>query len=349
MSSKLYNDKGYVNIPWIRSLGLPLNFIWGGRATGKTFGALEDVRKNEIPFMFLRRTQAQIDLINKPEFNPYKSVCRLHTDWDVGTSPITKYNSGFYNMKLDGERSVPEGTPIGYTGAVSTFANLRGFDASDVEIVIYDEFIPERHERPLKHEAEAFLNALETIGRNRELNGGKPLQALCLANANNLANPLFIYLGLVRKATDMERKGQEVCIMRERGIGMFNLCNSPISGAKRDTTLYRITSGSEFETMAIDNKFTDERGRIRSAPLREYRPLVAIGEICVYEHKSDGDMYISGHISGSPQTFTTGSSDLQRVRKLYGYLWQQYLFNAIEFEDIECEILFKEYFTGGVK
>ena len=45
--------------------------------------------------------------------------------------------------------------------ALSTVSNLRGFDMSDCTLLIYDEFIPEPHERPLKNEAAALFNAYE--------------------------------------------------------------------------------------------------------------------------------------------------------------------------------------------
>jgi hypothetical protein len=41
--------------------------------------------------------------------------------------------------------------PIGYTCALSTLSNMRGFDASDIQLLICDEFIPEKHERLLKN------------------------------------------------------------------------------------------------------------------------------------------------------------------------------------------------------
>ena len=93
--------------------------------------------------------------------------------------------------------------------ALSTISNVRGFDATDRDVLIYDEFIPERHERPIKDEATAFFNAIETIQRNRELEGKDPLTVLCLANANELANPLFIELKLVKRAMALIRKGIE--------------------------------------------------------------------------------------------------------------------------------------------
>ena len=118
---------------------------------------------------------------------------------------------------------------LGYTAALSTISNMRGFDASDVEMLIYDEFIPEKHERTLKHEATAFLNAYETINRNREMQGKKPLQVLALANAMDLANPIFLELGIVNNIERMLDKGRSnIYLDRDRGLLVAICSNSPI-------------------------------------------------------------------------------------------------------------------------
>ena len=101
---------------------------------------------------------------------------------------------------------VEEKTLHGYTSALSTFSNLRGFDGSNIKILLYDEFIPERHERLIKNEADAFFNVYETINRNRELQGGPPLIALCLSNSNSLASPIFTALNLVKTLERMHNK-----------------------------------------------------------------------------------------------------------------------------------------------
>ena len=144
----------------------------------------------------MRRTQAQADLINKSDFSPFKPVCD-DKHIEITTAPVSKYNAKF----------IKDEVVIGYTCALSTIANMRGFDASDVKLLIYDEFIPERHERPIKSEGSAFLNAYETMNRNRELKGKRPLTVLCLANAFDIANPIFLELGLVGIAEKMKQNG----------------------------------------------------------------------------------------------------------------------------------------------
>lgn len=339
----IYQKNGYINIKNILSYGMPFNFVVGGRATGKTYTSLKTVIEDNIKFMFMRRTQTQTDLINKNEFSPFKPI-NEDNGWNIGTSVISKYNSAFYNMVDDGDKTTPCGSPLGYTCALSTISNMRGFDASDVELLIYDEFIPERHERPLKNEAMALFNAYETINRNRELNGRNPLQLLGLANANDLANPIFLALNLVKKANEMRKRGQEICIMKERGIGLFILSESPISEAKRETALYKLTKGSEFFSMSLDNDFIGLDNRlIKSRPLTEYKPLVAVGELCIYTHKSNGKYYVSTHISGTPKNYSAVDTDLERFRRDYPWIWWEYLSNHVEFEEILCEILLTKY------
>lgn len=334
---KLYDENGWVNIKGIIDLGLPFNFCVGGRGTGKTYTSLKTIVEEEIPFMFMRRTQAQADIVNKPEFSPFKPI-NIDLGKNIISKQITKYNAGFYDGNNEG------GLPIGYSCALSTVSNIRGFSAEDVDLLIYDEFIPEAHERPIKNEGAAFLNAYETINRNRELKGKKPLQVLCLANSNIISNPIFIELGFVKKVHTMFKKGQEISIDRNKGVGIFLLGESPISKAKKSTVLYNLTSGSDFERMSLENSFNDiDTSKVARRPLIEYKPIVAVGELCIYLHKSNGKLYCSTHLSGTPPVYTSGSADLLRFWRAYNWVWFEYLSGNLEFEEILCEILLTKY------
>lgn len=331
----LYHDNGYFNIENVLLKEYPFNFVVGGRGTGKTFGALKYAVESGRKFMFMRRTQSQIDLIAKPEFSPFKSLNDMF-GWNVAVSPFTKYNAGFYMGD--------ESELIGYTCALSTVSNLRGFDASDVDLIIFDEFIPERHERPIKNEAVALLNAYETINRNRELQGRKPAQLLALANANDLGNAVFLELGLVRIAERMRLKGNEIYTNKDRGILMVILQGSPISKEKTNTALYKLSRGSEFSRMSTENAFDmGEFGNVHGENLNEYKPIVTIGELTIYAHKSKRVYYASTHASGSPVKYGAGETDKARFRRSFGWLWLEYMRNHIIFEEHLCEILFTKY------
>lgn len=343
---KLYFDSGYVNIPAILDEGLPFNFVVGGRGTGKTYTSLCTCLDQQKPFILLRRTQSQIDIIARDEFSPFKRINR-DRGIDVVCDTITKYNSGFYLGEPDADGIVkPAGKPIGYTAALSTFSNIRGFDASDVRLMIFDEFIPERHERPIKNEFDALMNCYETVNRNRELNGEPPLQLLCLANANDIGNPIFMGFELIRQAVKMQSAGTAIYQDRKRGIGLYFLQESKISELKRDTALYRATAGTAFAGMSIENNFAgNEVGRIGSRNLKEYKPVVTVGELTIYKHKSGGDYYASCHAMGSPPKFGTGDTERQRFKRAFGWIWAQYMQDHILFEEYLCEILLNKYYA----
>lgn len=332
----LYLDSGFVNMaPIMTDRAHPFTFVWGGRGTGKTYGALEYVITERIPFAYMRRTQSQLDIINKPDFSPMKPILRAHPDLHMDTDAISPKNAGWFLSTEDH----PEPWLAGITLALSTVSNLRGFDASQIELLIYDEFIPEVHERALKNEYEALLNCYETINRNRELQGRKALKLVCLSNSNVLVNPIFDGLGITKKVKQMRRRGSEVSYDDKRGIALYALDNSPISIRKRDTALYQLTGiKSHFAEMALSNDFNSETGsRIESRSLSEYRPTVAVGDWCLYKHKSRVEWYACFHVSGSPVKYTSTQEDARRFCRTYNWVWTAYLRNQIVFEEEKAE------------
>ncbi len=331
-----YADNGYIDFPKIRRIcdenNIYFVFIVGGRGTGKTYGALLElaIKNPDDKFMFIRRQQNQVNAIRKPDFSPFKKIC---SDYDitVGVEPVVENVSKF----------VYDDNTIGYLAALATFSNVRGFDGSDISNIIYDEFIPERHERPIKAEADALFNLFETINRNRELNHEKPARLWCLANANDLGNPVFMSLKLVTVAERMREAGREIYMDKKRGYMIILLDRSPISEQKKETVLYKLTTGSDFEKMSIDNDFVQaEIMNIKSKKLKEYKPLVKVGEIVVYKHKSAKQYYVTTHASGSYEDMGNGEISYKRFNSKYYYLWNAYFDLRITFENYYVERLF---------
>lgn len=343
----IYLDNGYLNASYFIDCNFPFCAIWGGRGTGKTYGFLQECIDRNLKFIYMRRTQTQVEILKSPELMPFK---KLNKDrgWNINTFPVGKNVTGFYEtIKNEKGKLAPAGNPKGLLVPLSTFSNLRGFDASDCDVLYFDEFIPEKTERPIKNEAEAFFNAIETVSRNRELEGLPPLKVVLTSNANNMANPIFMYLSIVKSAEKLRFSETEISKFPKRGLLLCSLKKSKISKEKKNTALYKLTEGTDFEAMAIENEFAyEERGRIKSEPLREYNPIVRVGEICIYKHKSDPDkIYVSEHYSGSPDTYGTGEVSLARFKRVYLYLWREYMRDNIIFENYLCEILFTKYFN----
>lgn len=330
--NNLYLKDGWLNTDYVIHLmikhGLVFCFIVGGRGTGKTFGFLKFFKDAGKKIMLLRRTKAQLDIITIPDYNPYKPI-----DTSVSITSLGGSQKAF-TMGDD---------IISLTGALSTFANLRSFDLSDIEYIYYDEFVPEKHERPLKFEYEALANMYETVNRNRELQGKNPVRLIATGNANNLANPIFIGLGVVNTVLRMKENEVEITIDKKRKLLLINLDKSPISQKKKGTALY-IMDNTEYSNMAIENEFRhDETNVTGGENLKPYKPVVTVGEITVYKHKSKKLYYVSPHKSGTVITYSSTEGDLKRFNRKFYYLYDAHITGRVDFEDYLTKHLFECY------
>lgn len=342
----LYTPEGWVDAPAIMAGALTFNIIVGGRGTGKTFGFLQQLRLDDPrPFLLMRRTQVQADLISNPRFSPLLALDRVRGCHTL-TKKINKYIGGIYEAEVNKDGTMEAvGAPIGYTAALSSIHNVRGYSA-DVDDIIFDEFNPEKGERQtISDEFNSFRNAYETLNRNRELEGREPIRVWMLSNSNTLGNPYFIGLRIVEQVDKMIRKGQEVWKDPERGLMVVNLAASPISEKKAGTALYKLTGPDEFTGMALGNEFSQEaRSRTGSFPLRELVPIVQIGELQIYRHKGSRQLYGSLHRSGAPEVFSTDDAGVARFRAKYGWLWECYMEDQIVWQTYLPELLFRKFF-----
>lgn len=333
----LYLDSGYVNIKYCLSFKCPFTFILGGRGTGKTFGAIEYAIENDVKILFMRRTRTQIELITRPELNPFNPVCE-YLDIENRMEGVAKDVSSIIVGVGETEKV------LGIAAALSTFSNLRGFDASWIDLLILDELIPEPHERPIKNEGSAFLNCYETVNRNRELQGRNPLLALCMTNSNSLDSPLLIELDLIRIIEKMRRRGQTEYINQERGIAIFDLINSPISEAKAETALYKATKGTKFRSMAIENEFSySDTSDCKSQPLTGLKLLWKFDNIYCYQ--ANNYLYISEHGAGTaPEQYNDTEIDKARFIRNHRRLYQQIIKRKIRYENYLCKQRLTELF-----
>lgn len=337
---KLYEkDGGWANMPEIIRQPEPFILCLGGRGTGKTYGTIKYLLENEIPFIYLRRTSSQMELVAKNDFSPIVKVGEDLGLFLTGAS-LSKYVHGVFHVGEDGK---PAGEAVAYLMALSTMSNARSFSADRVKIIVYDEAIPERHERELSHEEDAILNMYESVNRNRELSGEDPVKLLVLANANDLEAPVLRALRAVHALDAMRKSGAVEKHLKTQGLCVVVLKDSPVSANKRATALYRLAgSGNDFSDMAIENSFSkDNYADLRPRPLQEFIPLAGIGEITLYRHKSDGTYYVSEKRSGDPEIFENTTTDRVRFRKKYFPAWEAYFKKRLYFETAPAKVFYR--------
>ena len=346
---KYYTGEGYIDFD--RLLKQDRNdfiFMVGARGIGKTFGILKYMIDNGRKFIYMRRTQTQVDMIRSDELNPFNALTSvLGDEYAFIPKTVNKNITAIYRSVYDEEKKiyVPYGPVLAYILALSTVANIRGFDASDVDFLVYDEFIGEKHEKPIRAEGTAFLNAIETISRNRELQGRDALRVVCLSNSTNLANPIFVELKLITPLEKMLKGKNDVLSLPDRDISVYVLKDSPISEKKSKTALYRLSgTDSDFSKISLQNQFNKEYfGQVRSMRLTEFRPLVKVGEIVIYKHKAKREWYCTDHSSGSPEEYDSSEIELKRFANDYYYLKTAYLNRHIYFESYIQQVIFEKY------
>lgn len=333
---RLTLDNGYLDMGAVLSAPYPFTMIIGARGTGKTYGALKCCMEQGRRFLYFRRTSRILDIISDPAYNPFKVINR-----DTGRDIVPEAGKGITKF-IDREAG---GELIGYASALSTFANLRGFDGSDITTLIYDEFIPEPQERVTFNAYTALLNAIETVGRNREFTGGDPLKVLLMSNSDLIYSDIIAGFRAGQALFEMQETGEEV-----RELSKDFLLIRPKSEAfkeqKEQTALYRITAGSDYAAVALENKFPiEDRQRLGKRSLKEFKAVAAVKGLCIYRHKSAAIYYVSSKISGAPKEYDNTVADVKRFVRENINVWRAAEKRKVYYESIDVQIKFKEVFT----
>lgn len=329
--AKVYDSNGWVNWDYLINQGSAFTMVVGARGVGKTYGLMKYCLDQGRKFIYLRRLKSQLDQCANNAGNPFK---KLNTDLNRNIKP--KGTQGGVLFDENGE-------VIALGVALSTVANVRGFDYSDYDMIIFDEAVASDGERPIPHEFNAFLNFYETVNRNRELAGDKPVQAVLLGNANRLTNPYYSGWHFMKTALNMIHGNQMIWRSGDGSRLMVLLLGSKISDQKANTVLYKNASDG-FITMALDNAFRTDGTNIRSMPIREFNHVVSVGEIGIYRHKSERLYYVSS-LTQKGSFYDSYGMGLKMFQQDYWNLRILYMVNKIVyFESYECELIFREFF-----
>lgn len=335
----LYLESGYLNQKWIEEQAdkNKISFIVeiGGRQVGKTFGTLELMLKEKKTFILMRRTITEMEFICNDINNPF-TVFQGHS---IGIRKDSKYTARITDCKDD------VNTVVGSVMSLSSIAKIRGFNGSMYTDLVFDEFIPESHVTKIKDEGDAFLNAIVTISGNRELNDRPPLRCWMLANANTIASPILSALNIQNKVEEMKNKGQEISILRDRGIMIILPNSDQIMSRRKQTALMKAIDGSSrFSQMAFNNEFSyNDNSNIINVNMNEYRPLFRIaGQFVVNKHKSKNILYVSDTCRGGCIVFADTEREIILAKRKFANTKNYYLNGNILFQNLVLKEKFVE-------
>lgn len=301
---------------------MPFQAFIGGRGVGKTYSTLvdfvfdertQDFRDPETSrFMYIRETANEISISTSETANPFKKINK-DKGWRIYPEYSTKLGfAKIYREDLNNQR-----WHIGYGVPLSTFANLRGVDFSDVNDIMFDEFLKQKGSRKLKSAGSSLLHLYETVNRNREFEGDPPVQLKMLANSVTLNSDILLAFGAVSTLAHMMTKHQKRATLKERRLYLELIDKEDFKELKAQTALYALTKGTAFADEALDNVFVeDDMTFVKSkVPLNEYTPFCSYGkDYTMYRHKHRSEWYIAQKESKSPIMITAHQGDFLKSR-----------------------------------
>lgn len=220
-----------------------INFIIGGRGTGKTFNCkkhcIDDYVKNKRQFFYVRRYNTELDLAMTGFFDQLQHEGYYPED----EFKVKKVKKNLWQFTMNGDI-------IGYACALSTSLIVKSASFPDVYNLIFDEVLLARGTsyHYLKDEVILFLELLESVFRLRD---GR---CFLLSNAISVANPYFDYWSIrLNKNKNFER-------YKEGLICVEQVDNQDFTETKRRSVIGRLIDGTEYGEYAIDNKMLQDNG-----------------------------------------------------------------------------------------
>lgn len=337
-----YTADGWANTDLFFQDSAPIIIAFGGRGIGKTYGVLKHLLDTGTSFLYMRRTQKNIEMCELDSMNPFAPLNR-DTGRHISLFKAGKFFHGFYNAAVtDSGKLVPDGSMIAPAVSLSSFC--RGIDGVEYDVLVFDEFIPQKIDKKMRGEGDALLNAIESIQRNRHRQGKPELKCILLSNTNSLDNDVLRALGAISPVDKMVRKGRAYGSFFDGALSVYLFKDSPVSAEKAKLAIYRVAQDDEFLDMALGNDFSaSSYEHVESRPINEYRPLVSIGKITVYQHKSADEFYIVPGIKAETQ-YTTLKNDLASFKRDYTFLKFALYDRSVYYSDAAVKVEFERIF-----
>ena len=334
----LYTREGFLNVSWIDKEANRINaafiVILGTRQIGKTYGTLKLMTDEKRNFILMRRTQTEADFITNGTLNPFLAL---------GRTDIKVKKESQYIGKIQAETESGY-DPIGITLSLTCVSKIRGFSGVAFTDLVYDEFIPESHVNRIRNEGDAFLNAVVTISGNREIEGKPPLRCWLLANSNNIGSPILKALNITDKVESMDKSGQELSILPDRGIIIVLAKARELADKRKKTSLMKaISKESEFTKMAYDNEFSyNDAENVTRRDLKQYQQIAAVtGVFTIWKHKGNGTLYITSY-RRCTREFSNTERGYRELLTTIPTLKLNYTFNNTYFESLAVKEIYKD-------
>lgn len=271
----------YYDYSKIRSYNALLSFIIGGRGIGKSYGAkmmvIKDFLRNGNQFVYMRRYKTELDTAVSTFFDDIKA----NNEFDEELSMTVKKNKKIVTFEINGQTA-------GYAIALSTSNILKSTSFPLVKTIIYDEFIIDKGVyHYLKDEPIKFLDAIETIGRLRDIH------CYLLGNAVSIVNPFFSYWNLSTPYGGEFKRFKDGLIVVNCPI------NSEYEKVKKQSKFGQLIDGTTYGDYAIGNQWLRDSNAFieKKTPNSKYFATLILNgvNIGIWRDFDSSVVYLSDH------------------------------------------------------
>lgn len=354
--NEFYNGTGLL------SYGAYFNMCIGGRGIGKTFFwkkfCLTKWLKSGQEFVYLRRTQTELDEIDKEKFFTIELLTQAFKNFELvdikvtrkGTDISFKCDNKEHKLDVDtniisitARRITINGSILAYMKALSTWVKLKGSEYDNVFTILFDEVlidIASSNKLYLPNEYDALIQLISSVFRNRT-----NVRIILLSNATNYNNPYFNhfnFLGDNGKRFWTLKKDKHV-------FGVIEFPPNIVLTKENNLDFYFLSENTQVFESNINNTFQLKNdgniGKLKGEKTRLY--AIYNNGLCMTLFNVDGLFYVAkGYDKNLPvYTFNIKNVDygyifLARNDPIPKHIRSCFYHNKIYYEDMQVKIVF---------
>lgn len=302
-----YNDGYYHVSKDLRDYpNLWLYVVWSRRGPGKTYSFLYHCIKDNIKFLYLKRTKEDVNFLctkiqvtDDPEAEPVDPDPFAPINEDHGTNihifQIKDGMAGFWECNEEGERI---GNALGYCIAFSLVSKLKGFNMRSITEMCYDEFIPQPTEVVRRSSGRALLALYMTVNRDREKRGFPPLKLIMFANAEEISTYETNILEITDDMAELEISGKTHFFNKDRMILLHHITEDEIPITEEEQgAIYKGMAGTAWHDYAFGGHFANnDFTNVKKISLKGYKCLIHLRyqrkDIYIYFNYNSGKYYM---------------------------------------------------------
>lgn len=275
--------------------------VWSRRGPGKTYSFLRYCIDNDIFFIYMKRTNKDVELICtgaenpvlEQDYDPFVPLCR-DFGWNIKPKLIKDGQGAFYEF----EDNKPKGKPLGLIISLAAIKSIKGADFSKASFICIDEFIPQSFEIVRKKEGSALASFYMTVARDK-VKRGQRLQLIMFANAEEISTPITNEFELVDDMAELSFSGRSHYFIKDRGILLHHITQKeiPLTKEELNDPFFKAMKGTAWAQQAYFGEFANnDFSNVVKMTIKNMRCLIRVlyknKYFYIYFRPDDGMYYM---------------------------------------------------------